>query len=78
MTNQLQTIEAFIQLNQAEPHLHIVPIEARAFYTASVEGTIGPRSLDGQKIILGCLVCSAVLAEIQPGATPVGRHVVSR
>lgn len=77
MADKLTTIDAFIERNQSELHQHVDPSEARTFYTASVEGDIGgERSLAGQKIILGCVVCSAMLAEIQPSASLVGRNVV--
>lgn len=77
MTDRLTAVDAFIERNQSEAHQHVEPSEARAFYAASVDGDIGgERSLAGQKIMLGCVVCSAMIAEIQPGASPVGRNVV--
>ena len=79
MADQLEIIDNFIQRNQEQQHQHIDPPEARAFYAASVEGTIGSvRSLEGQKIILGCLGCSVLLSEVQPGTPQVGRHAVPR
>jgi hypothetical protein len=78
MAGRLETIDTFIERNLGEEHRHMIPSEARAFYGASVEGNIGSqRSLEGQKVILGCVVCSAVLAEVQPGVSPVGRNAVS-
>jgi hypothetical protein len=78
MANRLETVEAFLQGNQDNAHLHMAPSEARAFYAAVVGEELDSRSvLDIQKIVLGCVVCSAVLAEIQPGVPAVGRNTVS-
>jgi hypothetical protein len=68
MRNILESVEAFTQRNQQEPHKHITLEEAQDFYISSTEGLIGPQKLlqEATNIIVGCTACSAVFTEAHP------------